>query len=145
MRDVQPFVALKTNEIGAEGGSDGRSKRSLAYARLSLEKERLSQPERDEQRHRKPAVSDVVLPCEQFGELGNGTGENVGPQFTKRPSGSLRRNEHHLDERVSTDGRQADGGTRRKVLRERAAIGLVHVGESAHVGHEQRAVDHITP
>jgi len=52
MGDVQTLVALQANEIGAERRRDRRGERRLSDTCFSLEKERLPQPERDEQRYR---------------------------------------------------------------------------------------------
>ena len=111
VRDVQPFVALQTDEVGAERGRDRGRQRGLADARFAFEEQRPSQPEREEERHGEAAVGHVVLGRQQTGEIGNG-----------RWPGHFCGYEHHLDERVAADRRKTDGGSRGKILRERRAI-----------------------
>ena len=61
MGDVEPFVALKPDEVGIERRGRGRRQRRLADAGLSFQKEGLAQAKREEQRHGQPAVGHVVV------------------------------------------------------------------------------------
>ncbi len=74
--DVEAFVALKTDEIGVERRGGRGGERSLADARLTFEKERPFQPQRQEQRDRQPAIGDVLLGGQALLEFGNGFGKN---------------------------------------------------------------------
>ena len=51
--DVEAFIALKTNQIGAQRGGGRRGQRRLADAGLALEEQRPFQSEREKQRHGK--------------------------------------------------------------------------------------------
>src|SRR5262245_60691922 len=53
MADVQTFVALKTDQLGAECSRRSRGERRLADTRFSLEKQRSLETKREKQRDRK--------------------------------------------------------------------------------------------
>jgi hypothetical protein len=61
MADVEPFIALKSDQIGGECRRRSRGERRFADARLSLEKERPLEAKRQEESGSKAAISDVVL------------------------------------------------------------------------------------
>ena len=76
MTDVEPFVALETDQIGAERGGGRAGQRRLADAGLALEEERPFQSEREKQRHGKAAVRHVVLVGEPLLKVGDGSEKN---------------------------------------------------------------------
>jgi len=61
MADVESFVALKTDQIGAERGGRGGSQGGFAYTGFPLEKERPLEAKRQKQRDRKTAIGDILL------------------------------------------------------------------------------------
>ena len=61
MADVQPFIALKTNQIGAERRGRSGSERRLTDAGFTFEKERPIETKRQKQRDRKAAIGYIVL------------------------------------------------------------------------------------
>ena len=65
MIEVEAFIALKPNELGAEARSEDLGDVGFADARLALEKERPLELQGEVDRRRQPAVRDVTLPLEQ--------------------------------------------------------------------------------
>ena len=74
--DVEPFVALQANQIGAERGGHRGGQRGLADAGLALEEQRPLQAEREKQRNGKAAVRHVVLVGEALLKVGDGSEKN---------------------------------------------------------------------
>jgi hypothetical protein len=73
--DVQPFIALQSNQIGLEHGRHRRCECRLADARFTLEEQRPLQTQRKEQRDREAAVGHVVLGVEAILKVGDGVGQ----------------------------------------------------------------------
>ena len=61
MADVEPFVALQTNEIRLQRRRGRRRQRGLTHAGFAFEKERPLEAKRQKQRNRETAVGDVVV------------------------------------------------------------------------------------
>jgi hypothetical protein len=76
MADVEAFVTLQTNQVGAERGRGSRGECRLADAGFTFEKKRPLETKREEQRDREPAVGDVLLFGETLLKIGNGCRKN---------------------------------------------------------------------
>jgi hypothetical protein len=61
MPDVQPFITLKTDQIGAERRGRSGSERRFSHAGFAFQKERPLETKRQKQGDRKAAIGDVVL------------------------------------------------------------------------------------
>ena len=72
MPDVEPLVALETNQIGFERRGRGGGERRLADAGLALEEERPLQPEREEQGNGQTSIRHVVLRGQAPLQIGDG-------------------------------------------------------------------------
>ena len=88
MADVEAFVALQPNELGAEARSEDLGDVGLADARLALEKERPLQLQGEVDRRRQPAVGDVTLTLEQGLELLDG-GDGRGQHYATRAAAAV--------------------------------------------------------
>jgi hypothetical protein len=73
--DVEPFVALQSNQIGLEHGRHGRCERRLADTGFTLEEQRTLQTQREKQRDRQAAIGHVMLGVEAMLKVGDGVGE----------------------------------------------------------------------
>ena len=76
MADVEAFVALQANQIGAERGGHRAGQRGLADAGLAFEEQRPFQAQREKQRDGEAAVRDVVRGGEPLLEIGDGLRRN---------------------------------------------------------------------
>ena len=76
MTDVEAFITLETNEIGAERGGRGSGKRRLAHSGLALEEQRPFQAERQKQRNGQTTVRHVMLVGQTLLEVGDGSWKN---------------------------------------------------------------------
>ena len=81
--DVQPFVALEADQLGAQRRRQRPGDRGLADAGFALEEQRPAQREREIHRHRQRAVGDVALGVEQL--------LDVVDRFGQAPSASRAR------------------------------------------------------
>ncbi len=72
MADIEPFVALQSNQVGAERRGRGSSQCRLADTGFAFEKQGAAQAECKEDRNGEAAIRDVVLAGELLLDVGNG-------------------------------------------------------------------------
>ena len=78
--DIESFVTLQADQVGAERRGNRGGERGLADAGLALEKQRALQLQRQEQRHRQRAIGHVVLLRQSLLQIGD------APDRVTRPS-----------------------------------------------------------
>jgi hypothetical protein len=70
--DVEAFVALQTNQVGAECAGDGGRERRLPDSRFAFKEQRTAKPKRQKERHRETVVGHIMLACQALLQLRDG-------------------------------------------------------------------------